>query len=276
MLLLRFSWFFITLLALTFSNHVVAHQKKIVFSVNAPGTNPYLYFDQHTQTYQGIVVDFFATIDSNHAFSVEYLDTSRNRYEKTLLNNQADLFLSSSDWLQTPNAYLLSETIALHNSHLYSTQPFDQHFDLKTIDQTTVCTRTNFVYPTLNELFKTGTLIRVDSTDQSTMTSMLLKGRCQYLVFGKEDAHPELFSPKYCQAVFFESPAAISSVEMVFVIRHDRRDLLEVLNHYLRIFVSTGKLEASFQKHIGSSKFPKERCDSSSFTTSIDRKSTKA
>lgn len=258
--LFRFSWFFITLLAVTFSSNVVAHNKKIVFSVNAPGTKPYLYYDDHSQTYQGIVVDFFATIDSANAFSVEYLDTSRNRYEKTLLNNQADLFLSSSDWLYMPDAYLLSETIALHHSYLYSIQQFDQLFDLKTIEQTTICTRTNFVYPTLNELFKAGTLIRVDSTDQSTMTSMLLKGRCRYVVFGKEDAHPELFNPKYCQEVFFESPAAISSVEMVFVVRHDRRDLLEVLNHSLRTFVTTGKLEASFQKHIGSSKFPKERC----------------
>ena len=253
---------FITFVLLMISLDGTAQPTKIVFSVNAPGTKPYLYFDVKSNTYQGIVVDFFASIDQENAMSIEYLDTSRNRYEKTLRSKQADLFLSAKDWLQTPEAYLFSNTIALQQSHFYATQPFAESFDLNALQPTTICTRTNFMYPTLDKSFQTGRLMRLDSTDQSTMTAMLLKGRCQYLVIGKEDAHAELFNAQYCDEVFFESPQVISSVKMVFVIRQDRLDLLKILNQQLQQFVASGQLDASFLKHIGTSNFPKMQCAS--------------
>lgn len=250
----------LALIIILLSNEVVAQNNKIVFSVNAPGTKPYLYFDEKSNSYQGIIVDLFASIEGEHRFDVTYLDTSRNRYEKTLLNKQADLFVSAEDWLYSPGEFLFSDTLAQHDSHLYSVTPFKHEFDIKKIEHATICTRTNFIYPMLSEHFKTGQLIRLDSTNQSTMTSMLLKERCSYLISGKEDAHAEMFSAKYCNNVFFQSPAVISSVNMILVIRQDRPELLKIINPYLKNFIVSGQRDKSFIKHVGALKFPKQRC----------------
>lgn len=252
---------FIILLLCGLSFAVAAKNNNIIFSVNAPGTKPYLYFDDKANSYQGIVVDFFATMESKNAFNVIYLDTSRNRYEKTLSNNKADVFVSAENWLGNPEAFLLSDTLALHNSYLYSTRQFDASFDIHAVDQATICTRANFIYPTLNDYFQSGKLIRLDSANQSTMTSMLLKGRCDYLVMGREDAQAEMFSPQYCNDVFFESSDVISSVKMVFVIRHDRHELVEIFNSHIKKFVSSGKRDESFLRHGGANNFPKKRCE---------------
>jgi polar amino acid transport system substrate-binding protein len=250
----------LSLLFFVCSVDVAAKNEQLIFSVNAPGTKPYLYFDEKTNAYQGIVVDFFATMQGDSAFDVVYLDTSRNRYEETLSRNKADLFLSAKDWLRDPQAFWFSDTIAPHNSHLYATRQFATDFDLQAISQSNICTRTNFIYPTLNDAFTHGKLTRLDSTNNATMTMMLLKNRCQYLVLGKEDAHAELFSAKYCNNVFYESTEVISSVNMVFVIRQNRTDLVNVLNTHLQAFIAKGLRDQSFIKHIGTAKFPKPRC----------------
>lgn len=239
---------------------VSAKNNQLIFSVNAPGTKPYLYFDDELASYQGVVVDFFASIESDNAFEVIYLDTSRTRYEQTLKSKKADLFLSARDWLRDPDAFFLTDALTQHNSHLYATRQFDADFDLKAIEPITICTRSNFVYPVLTEFFNTDKLIRLDSTNQSTMTAMLLKGRCRYLISGKDDAHAELFSSKYCKYVFFESAEVISSVNMVFVVRQDQRELVEILNSYINKFISSGKRDESFRRHLGNQNFPKHQC----------------
>jgi len=232
----------------------------LVFSVNAPGTKPYLYFDEKRQSYQGIVVDFFASIEGDNRFEVDYLDTSRSRYEETLLTHKADMFISAKAWLQHPDSFWTSLALAAHNSHLYATKPFAASFNLQQLSQATVCTRTNFVYPSLHGRFRNQRLLRLDSSNNSTMTAMLAKGRCDYLVMGQEDAQAEMFRPNYCHTAIYESPTVISSVDMVLVIRADKPELQRRLNTELQRFIRSGQRDQSFQKHAGSAKFPKPRC----------------
>lgn len=254
-------WFVVLLsccvgLALS-ARSMAATPPTVVFAVNAPGTKPYLYFDEKTGLYQGIVVDFFAAMPSDQQVVVQYLDTSRGRYEQTLLAQKADVFISAKDWLRLPQAFLYSDTVAPHESHLYATSRFYGDAELYTSGGATICTRTNFVYPTLQPHFANGDAIRLDSTTNSTMTAMLLKHRCKFMVLGKDDAHAELFEPSYCQHEFHQSPQAISSVNMVFVVTPERADLLQTLNTQLQLFIRSGQRDQSIRKHSGVQQFPK-------------------
>ena len=55
---------------------------KVRFAVNTPGAAPYLYYDENSKRYEGIVVDFFNSGELLNQFQVIYLDSNRTRSEE--------------------------------------------------------------------------------------------------------------------------------------------------------------------------------------------------
>lgn len=232
----------------------------LTFSVNAPGTSPFLYFDEASNSYQGVVVDFFASFEDKKAFKVVYLDTSRARYENTVINASADLFLSAKAWLKDTGSFIFSNTLITHDSHIYATKKFTTDFLPAQSGQATVCTRYNFTYPSLGPHFNDKDLIRINSSNQSTMTDMLIKSRCSFLIMGAQDARAEMFRPKYCMQEFFESANVISSVDLVLVMRPDLGIIQDSINRQLVRFIDSGQRNLSVKHHVGRQIFPKQTC----------------
>ena len=232
------------------------------FAVNTPGSSPYLYFDERSQRYQGVVVDFFNSPELSSQFSVVYLDSNRNRSEQLLKAAAVDVFLSSESWLEQPSDFLISRELIKHDSYLYSTSVFSSPFDVKANNNTSICTRYGFVYPTLQSAFENAehNVTRVNSSSHLTMAMMLSKGRCDFAIMNEYNALSVMFNERFCSTSFFKSPNVISQVSVAFVIRSDLPQLKEKVDKGLKLFIESGQRQRSIELHSGVNRFPKHQC----------------
>ena len=237
--------------------------QEIIFAINSPGSPPYLYFDTQSQSYQGVVVDFFASFAEEANLNVTYLDSSRARNELLLHQGKADMFLSGEEWLDDPNGFIFSKPLIQHDSYLYATTAFDGPFVPAESNGETVCTRFGYKYPVLQAAFENQehTLIRVDSASQTLMALMLTKGRCDYAIMSEQNALSVLNKRQFCNNEFYQSPNIISSISLVLVIRAGRQELLPIINQYMAGFIRNGQLSRSIKRHSGEHQFPKLVCD---------------
>lgn len=235
----------------------------ITFAINSPGSPPYLYFDSQSQSYQGVVVDFFNSIADEANLQVTYLDSSRARNELLLRQGKADMFLSGEEWLDDPRGFIFSDPLIQHDSYLYATTAFEGPFEPMERAGESVCTRFGFKYPVLQTAFdhQDQPLIRVNSASQTLMALMLTKGRCDYAIMSEQNALSVLNKQQFCDNEFYQSPNIISSVDLVLVLRPGRQAMLPAINQYMATFINSGQLSRSIKRHSGEHKFPKQVCD---------------
>ena len=223
-------------------------QQKLAFAVNFPGAPPYLYLNEKSQTYQGLVVDFFATMRDPEAIEVEYLEMSRARSEQFVYAGKADLFLSSLAWVKHPDKVISTDPLNQNESFLYSIRPFPVDFSLRGLATEHICTRYSYVYPALEPLFRKG-VSRVDSSSQTSMLLMMLGERCDFSVINKYNAVSIMNAPPFCDKTFYHSPTPISSVPNAFVLHKSRTKLVAKINAYLAKFKHSGEFNTSLSKH---------------------------
>ncbi|MFA3792779.1 substrate-binding periplasmic protein [Aliiglaciecola sp. SL4] len=224
---------------------------KLVFAINDPGAPPYLYFDEKRNVYQGIVPDFFDSFDDDKKFDVVYLDSNRSRNEHLVIAGKADVFLSSPAWLSQPDKVLFSNELLLHKSYFYSLTPFAQHFSLSSVSKKLICVRRGYVYPSLMQLFKEKKLIRVDSSEQHTITNMLQKGRCDYAVMNEYNANSVINQKPFCGTTFYKSPNSVHDTPLVFVVNKELNHIIPTLNRQWRSFQESGQLKNSIRLNGG-------------------------
>ena len=241
------------------SSHATA---SIRFAINAPGSKPYLYFDDFSQDYRGVVVDFFSFLESESDFAITYLDSNRVRSENFLLQKEADVFLSAIDWLNNPSYFIFSDVLMTHSSYMYSTSAFYGPFVPEDNPNASVCTRYGFIYPVLQEFFykNNGGLVRVNSNSQVTMAMMLARGRCDYTIMSEQNALSIMFDESFCDTTFYQSINSISDVDLVFVIRPELVEFQHSVRAAMARFRESGALQKSIQTHSGTHKFPKGKC----------------
>lgn len=245
------------------SSAFATESKKVVrFAINTPGSAPYLYFDTKTQDYQGVLVDFFSSLEARSIYVATYMDSSRARNEQLLLDGQADVFLSSPEWLDHPTSFIFSDPIMVHASYIYSTRNFDGPFVPQEHPNASVCTRYGFIYPVLQTHFEKANdgLVRVDSSSQTTMAAMLSKNRCDFAIMSEQNALSIMFDDTFCRSTFYQSPNIISAVDLVIVVRPGLEELQQAINIEMKRFIESGEREKSIERHSGRYHFPKQEC----------------
>lgn len=238
-----------------------AAQKNLRFVINSPGSSPYIYYDTEQAQYRGVVVDFFNSFNESDKFNVEYIDSSRSRNEHFVYIKQADLFFGSSVWVANPNHFIYSDTLMPHTSFLYSKSKFKEPFVFDNYKPASICTRRGFSYPYLQPDFETQKLTRIDSISQTTMTLMLGKGRCDFAYMSQENAWAIMSGPEFCEYTFYQSPKAISFVNLGFVMGKGLKLEKAKINEQITIFINSGGLDNSIRKHLKPSVFPKQACE---------------
>ena len=236
------------------------------FVINAPGSSPYIYFDHEESRYRGVVVDFFESFDDSDAFNVKYIDSSRARNEKLVMSKEADVFFGSAIWLENPKKFIYSNTIMPHVSYIYSTKTFQEQFSLNAHNGALICTRHAFSYPFLQPYFNDGKLVRVDSSSQKSIVSMLSKGRCDFAIMSEENARGVMFDSEFCQNEFYQSPIPVMSDEVGFIINENLTQTRDNINQQLLAFINSGARDKSIQKHLKSRVFPKRVCQQTADT----------
>ncbi|GAB5381328.1 MAG: hypothetical protein Alis3KO_31990 [Aliiglaciecola sp.] len=238
--------------------HSLAESKPITLTlaINAPGSAPYLYLDETSQTYQGAVMDFFKSLSYESNIQIELLETSRSRIERFTRTGVNDVFLSSQAWLSSPEGFVFSEPFIEHKSYLYSSQPFKSDFALASLKNALVCTRYGYTYPVLQEYFEKGTMIRVNSSSQATMTSMLVKNRCDFAIMNEYNARSAFLSTLDCNHTFYQSPTIVSKVDLVFVVNATKQRYVKDINQHLMNFIQSGQRDKAMLEHTGGFSFP--------------------
>jgi hypothetical protein len=61
-----------TLFSLMLISQANANIHQIKFAVNSPGSAPYIYYDNISGKFQGVVVDFFTNLEKSGRFKLEY------------------------------------------------------------------------------------------------------------------------------------------------------------------------------------------------------------
>jgi len=145
----------LTLFSISALSKQIDENDTLVFVVNAPGSPPYLYYDLDSQSYQGVVVDFFSQLEEKDILVANFIDSNRGRSEKFIIEGTADMMLTSRSWLDTPERLIFTNKISVHQSYLYSLSPFEPGFVLQSAKGMRVCTRRGFIYPGLDSYFET-------------------------------------------------------------------------------------------------------------------------
>lgn len=234
----------------------------ITVTVNTPGSFPYLFFDDASRTYQGLVPDFLTRLSEQANYSIVYLDASQFRSEENILSGRADVYLANLEWLQNPTRFIASTTLIIHPTYLYSTKPFSAGFSVDLLSGVTICAHRNYVYTGLQAGFDAGRLTRVDSPDHTSMAHMLARGRCDFAVYNPYNAMDAFDQDTLCHLVVYQSPVPTSVVDLPFVMRADAGALKALIDPHIEGFTVSGELEASLTHHLIGFNFPKHtRCE---------------
>ena len=232
--------------------------KLLKVAVTSPGSYPYLYFDETTQDYQGVVRELFNAMESELGYSFEYIDSNQLRSEEFLLSNKVDMLVISPQWLQKPDRFIYSDAIIEHETYLYSITPFPQSFSLETLNGQTVCTQERYVYSGLTPLFEDGSLKRIDSTSQPLMAAMLVAQRCDFAVLNNYNAWSAFSKPASCNATIYQSPRPTSTVSLYVALRRALAPVKRDFDRIMSTYKSNGTLEKLVTKHSLSASFPKK------------------
>ena len=251
------SGLYLLLLVLTgTSAHASQNEQQLRFVVNTPGSFPYLYLNTGRNEYTGLVPSLLNDLSKHEYFVVDYLHSNQLRSEKMLLTNRADLYLVNPEWLLEPEKLLVSEPLLEHKTFLYAIQPFTNDFALTTLNGSKVCTRKNFVYTGLTAYFKLGNLIRMDADNDQAMLSMLVGGRCDFLVKNDYNAMQLFNSPQSCDVTFHQSPHATSAVPLTIILRPALQSFKQKLDRYIRHARDNGEIGRFLTQYTEVPKFP--------------------
>lgn len=226
------------------------------FPANEPGSFPYLYFDENTQKYQGVIRSLFDYIEENYGITVNYVDSNQLRSEAFIRDGKFDLYLISPAWLNKPETFIYSMPIVKHWSYLYSTTPFLPNFNVSDITNARVCTRDNYVYNGIEAYFQNGSLVRVNASNQRLMASMLVAKRCDYAVMNNFNAWRIFSELDECVSNIYQSPVATSTTELVIAMRPALQSIAQKINEAIVKFIQTGLLHKAIQVYFPEVSFP--------------------
>ena len=227
------------------------------FTVNSPGSFPYLYFDFSEQTYKGLIPDFFAELEQQGIIQIEYVDSNQLRSEQFVIEGKVDLHLANREWLTRPDKVIASKPVIQHMTFLYSLTPFDDNFSLEALENKKICTQQEYIYTGLQPSFNTKKLQRLDSSNLTTVASMLTNERCDYAILNNYNATNVFQNPKYCHLAIYQSPQATSVIDLKILMRPELHKIKTIIDKHLQIFINSGKVDKSLLSHSPKPHFPK-------------------
>ncbi len=229
--------------------------KPLKFIVNYPGSAPYLYFDEQSETYKGVIPDILQPLVDSDQLKVTYISNSRKRSEGYMYQGVADMIMLSEHWLSQPDKLIATIPLLEHRSFLYSPNPFPADFSLSSPDvQEFICMRKGFVYPTLQPYIDKKRLYRVDSSSHLTMFRMLFKQRCDYAVMNEFNAKNLINSVFFINEKVYQSPQPITVVPLNIILRKALTKEKELLDKHIKQLKDNGDIQRYIDRHMAKKK----------------------
>lgn len=216
------------------------------FAVYDPGFPPYLFVDQTEKT-RGIVPDLLENFAAEQNITLNYVLDNRHGGEQRLYAGQVDAMVLSPDWTRHPEKLLFSDEIIPYTDYLFRVDKSNRarHWQ----PGNSVCTREYYVYPTLNELFVSAKLIRLDASSEEAQVRMLENGRCDYAYLNELIGYwlvQERFPHLHLTTI--DSNKAVDSLRLAFTTQ--QAELLPRLNAYIKQQKHNGNLRRIVRSYV--------------------------
>lgn len=220
------------------------------FNAVSSGWPPYAFLDDKGQA-TGILVDALPLLLKGSDLSLEVTTFPLLRAEKGMGDGQIDVMIRAKSWTKDPENYYWSEAI-IHNrdvilSHLNAPLKFASIDALK---GKRIGTIHGFKYPTLEPLFASKKLERIDAQNTANSLQMLLRHHVDGIVISEAVARWMIRNDQSLKDKFYFSKNTIDQNSIEYRFRKDDK-LLPIIKR-VNEALAKSKKDGSFEKLIQS------------------------
>lgn len=226
----------------------VADSKTLRFVVYYPDFPPYIFTTIDGEV-SGIVPDLLAPFFHQQQLEVDYLLDNRAGAEQRLYRGEVDAMMLSPEWAINPEQLVFSSQIIAYDDYFFARTPEEAVSEPQQLSGKRVCTREYYVYPTLEALFSSGKLLRVDASSQEAQLRMVLSKRCDLAYLNDLIAH-WLLQQNYSAVSLYKSPLLIGKSGLTIALNPSWQPLLLALNQYLQQQQASGEVERVIARYV--------------------------
>lgn len=235
---------------LIFSTFLLADNKDQTLRFNAvsSGWPPYSFLDTKGNP-AGILVDALPLFLKNHHYTLEVTTYPLVRAEKAMEEGQIDVMIRSKNWTKNPNDFYWSDPIILNRDIILSLKKSPIEFNtLENLRGKRIGTIYGFKYPTLEPLFNSKKLERIDAQNTENSLKMLVHHHVDGIVISEAVAKWMIRNDKDLKDTFHFSKNIIDQNSIEYRFRKDDRliPIIKIINEA----IAKNKIDKSFDKLI--------------------------
>lgn len=219
---------------------------KLRFAVYYPHFPPYVY-STPDEKIVGIIPELLAEFFLKQDIEPEYIFDNRSGAEHRLYKGEVDAMMLGPQWAKHPEQLVFSQPILPYYDYLFSQQEDDSKLQTTQLTGFRVCTREHYIYPALEPLFASQTLIRTDASSQEAQLRMLQNDRCD-LVYLNSLAAAWAIKQKLSPPLY-KLPVLTQAADFTVALHPRWHGLLPALNAYLLQQQKEGRIQQLVSKH---------------------------
>lgn len=117
------------------------------------------------------------------------------------------------------------------------------------LTQNTICTKEGYTYPVLGQHFKSGQLLRVDSSSHSSMLQMLSVKRCDYAIMSEFNAMAISNIAELNLPTLYRTSEPVNQVTLHILLRPELVREKDLIDSQITQMNQSGQLNKSLRYH---------------------------
>lgn len=219
------------------------------FVVYYPHFPPYIYTEPPQNQVIGIIPDLLAPLFEQLQIRTEYVLDNRSGAEQRLYKGDVDAMMLNPAWAKHPDKLLFSDGIIPYNDYLFASSKQRLAVLADQLHGTKICTREYYVYPQLEPLFSSETLLRVDSSSQEAQLRMVFNNRCD-LVYMNDLIARWLVQHNFSDRSLYRSGMYVGKAALTIALHPRWQALLPQLNNFIKQQQQSGETERIISRYV--------------------------
>lgn len=222
--------------------------KTLVFSHPPSGFGPFTTTQENAPA-SGIMVEALREIVSPEGYVVITDSTPRQRLYARLKAELFDVAAIAREWVEAPDDFAFSEPVVVLRDVIFSLRERPLSFSGPgDLFGKRVGTHRGYVYPTVDEYFKAGQIVRDDSGSELAMLKKVLVGRSDAAIV-EEAAGLWIIKQQGWQGKFHLSKQAVDSVGFRLMFSKKWAPMIPAFNRELARLKENGQLDGILARY---------------------------
>lgn len=219
------------------------------FVVYYPHFPPYIYTEPPQNQVIGIIPDLLAPLFEQLQIQTEYVLDNRSGAEQRLYKGDVDAMMLNPAWARHPDKLLFSDGIIPYNDYLFASSKQQLPLQKAQLQGTKICTREYYVYPQLEPLFNSDTLLRIDSSSQEAQLRMVFNNRCD-LVYMNDLIARWLVQHNFSDRSLYRSGLYVGKASLTIALHPRWQALLPKLNRFIEQQQQSGETQRIISRYV--------------------------